>query len=624
MNLFNLKGTVELDSSKVVKGLDDIDDKAKKTSKSTEDLGRKSKEASDAMSKLGNMGKSAMGTVDKWVKRGVVAVGGLATAFIGLGLKANSSMEQYQASFATLMGSTDLAKEHIADLKQFANSTPFEMNDLASASQTLQAFGVNADNVMPTLKMLGDVSMGNKEKFNSLSLVFGQVSSQGKLMGQDLMQMINAGFNPLLTISQHTGESMESLKKRMSEGAVGVDEVTQAFQWATEEGGQFYNAMENQSKTFEGRLSTLKDGITTLAQNILTPIFEKISGYMPKLIEFTDNINKNITDGKGVLDSVKQAIVDTFGEETLAKVEKVIDIIKGIGIAYIALKSIIVVAKIVDSISLIVKAIKGMELAQLSLNFAFLTNPITWVIMAIVGVAWILWKNWDEVSERVTEAWNVMCGKIEEHGGGLKGFMGFLGEAISENWKQAWNAIDEKTGGALSAIKGKIEEHGGGIKGLWGAQWEAMNNITGGKLDAMVNTVKSWGDKIKSFFSNLHFPEIKIPHIKLPHFGITGNFSLNPPSIPKFNIDWYSTGAIFTQPTVLGNGIGVGDADNGRGNQAEAVMRYQDLMDIVKESLRRPLNVSVYLTSSEFAQALAPDMKEALDIIELKDVSYSY
>lgn len=102
----------------------------------------------------------------------------------------NSEMEQSQASFTSLLGDAGKAKAMLGDLSNFAAKTPFELTDLTKASQTLLGFGIDAKSVMPDLQMLGDVSMGNKERFQGLALVYSQVQSQGKLMGQDLLQMI--------------------------------------------------------------------------------------------------------------------------------------------------------------------------------------------------------------------------------------------------------------------------------------------------------------------------------------------------------------------------------------------------------------------------------------------------
>ena len=223
---------------------------------------------SGGVGKLGKIAKGGLGILGK-------AVGGVAAAMgtgLTLGMKYNSEMENYFTNFETMLGSASAATEHVAELKDFASKTPFEMKDLAGASQTLLSFGKDVKDVTPKLKQLGDISLGNKEKFKSLALVYGQVSSQGRLMGQDLMQCINAGFNPLLEISNRTGESMESLKERMSKGEIGIEEFDQALQWATEDGGRFAGGMEKASQTFSGLMSTLKDNAMSLLGEVVQPI----------------------------------------------------------------------------------------------------------------------------------------------------------------------------------------------------------------------------------------------------------------------------------------------------------------------------------------------------------------
>ena len=118
-----------------------------------------------------------------------LAVGAIGVAIGTAGVNFNSQMQQYQAGFSTLLGSAEKANELVSNLQSMAAKTPFELTDLASASQTLLAFGVTSEKLLPILKSLGDVSMGNKERFSSLALAFGQVQSAGKLAGQDLLQI---------------------------------------------------------------------------------------------------------------------------------------------------------------------------------------------------------------------------------------------------------------------------------------------------------------------------------------------------------------------------------------------------------------------------------------------------
>lgn len=217
------------------------------------------------LSNLGSTVKSGVSGITKTISGISAAIGGIS---LGTIVKYNAQMEQYQTSFTTMLGSASKAQSMIANLKDFADKTPFEMSDLSKGAQTLLAFGTSANEIMPDLKMLGDISQGDKAKFDGLTLAFAQISSAGKLSGQDLLQCINVGFNPLSEISKKTGESMGDLRKRMEAGGISAQEVAEAFKSATSEGGQFYGAMEAQSKTFNGQLSTLKDNVMTFLGDV--------------------------------------------------------------------------------------------------------------------------------------------------------------------------------------------------------------------------------------------------------------------------------------------------------------------------------------------------------------------
>ncbi len=244
--------------------------------------------------KLGSIAKTGL----KVTATAIGAVSGAFGAAVLSGVKYNSQMEQYITSFGTMLGSAEEATKLVNNLKEMGAKTPFETSDLAKASQTLLAFGTSAEDLLPTLQMLGDVSQGNKERFDSLTLAFAQVGSAGKLSGQDLLQFVNAGFNPLNEISKMTGESMAELKERMSAGGVSAEEVAEAFKHATSEGGQFYQAMEAQSQTFNGQMSTLKDNamsfIGELTQGVTNTlkdsVLSTVNGWLEELQSaFTSN-----------------------------------------------------------------------------------------------------------------------------------------------------------------------------------------------------------------------------------------------------------------------------------------------------------------------------------------------
>jgi tape measure domain-containing protein len=218
-------------------------------------------------------------------------VGGLAlgAGFVTLaktGLDAAMTMEGLNAQFTVMTGSAERAKGVIDEIAAFAAKTPFDKLGLSNAAKTLMAFGMSADSVVPTLKMLGDVAGADQNKLNSLALVFGQIQSAGKLTGGDLLQLINQGFNPLTIISQKTGIAVADLKDQMSKGAITADMVTEAFRAATSAGGLFYGNLEAQSQTLQGRISTLKDNFVTALQNMAEAFLPLLKAGTDMLVAF--------------------------------------------------------------------------------------------------------------------------------------------------------------------------------------------------------------------------------------------------------------------------------------------------------------------------------------------------
>ena len=275
---------------------------------------------------------------------------------VSVGVQYNAQMETYQTNFRTMLdGSAEAAQALTAELEDMAAATPFAMTDLADATQTLLAFGQDSSTVMDTLQSLGDIAMGDSQKLQSLTLAFAQASSSGKLMGQDLMQMVNAGFNPLLTISEKTGASMGDLKEFMSngkasaelrkqmrdakrevklfgdeasegakmlvqmskDGAISADLLGQVFAIETSPGGRFYGAMEAASKTFNGLVSTLEDDSRALLGKVFKPLSDWMTDdLLPKGIDLIGVMDKAFDSG-GLAAAVKaggELISQYFGE----------------------------------------------------------------------------------------------------------------------------------------------------------------------------------------------------------------------------------------------------------------------------------------------------------------------
>lgn len=208
-----------------------------------------------------------------------------------------SEMESLQISFETLAGK-QVGRQLYTDIKQFAAVTPMLIGDLSKGAQTLLGFGIEAEKVMPILRQIGDISMGDAQRFNSLSLAFAQMSSTGKLMGQDLLQMVNAGFNPLTVIAEKTGKSMADLKDEMSKGKISVEMVEDAFRSATSEGGKFSGMLEKQGKGMKGAIAQMEGAI----ENALNGFGEQQQGVVVDSVHLvTEAINHYEELGKVIL-----------------------------------------------------------------------------------------------------------------------------------------------------------------------------------------------------------------------------------------------------------------------------------------------------------------------------------
>ncbi len=238
---------------------------------------------------LGSIGSVAGSVTTALAGMGTVSAAAIG-AFVVTSSKAASKIEDLALQFEVLTGSAKISKDLLEAFRKEEEKSSLNLEDYGNAAKTLLAFGTSADQVLPSLKMLADVSMGNAERFGSLALAFAQTSASGRLMGQEVLQFISAGFNPLQQISIKTGESMAQLKKRMEDGGVSVAEVKQAFIDATSEGGRFYKAIDKGSTTTSAKLNQLDAAVTKLQAAFGTGFNEGLkdaldasSNFLPKL-----------------------------------------------------------------------------------------------------------------------------------------------------------------------------------------------------------------------------------------------------------------------------------------------------------------------------------------------------
>ena len=505
---------VEEHNDAVKKALEATDDKIKKsadnavkeTARAAKQAEKEAKEAAEAVARHNAKAMQSSADIIGGINRGVktLATAGVAAgaAVLGIGVNYNMTMEEYNAGFKTMLGSAEEAAKLMEDLKGFSATTPFELTDLADASTTLLAFGEDVNNLMPDLQMLGDISLGNKEKFKGLALVFGQVKSQGKLMGQDLLQMINQGFNPLQIISEKTGKSVAQLKDEMSKGAITYEMVADAMRTATSEGGQFFNALQEQSGTASGQISTLKDNITAFFGEVSSGVSQTLTeDALPKAIEMVDWLNERLEDGS-LEKFFKNAATGTVAFAA------------GLGALNLALvaNDIIQVKKGVEGYT---AATKLGTTAQKLFNAELLKNPYTWVAVAlaalVAGIATYAATH-KSAAEEISEANKEMEKSVKD---------------LDESYKQSIEAIDDKRDAEIAEASQ--------VNVLKDRLYELEDQIKSGTLtDKEAETAK------KAFNKTASELESRIPGITSLLYDETGAIDVQRGSVNKLAEAYYN------------------------------------------------------------------------------------
>lgn len=307
-------------------------------------------------------------------KKALAVIGG-AGVLKALGseiIRVRGEFQSMQTAIETMVGK-DVAGQLIPQIKELAKISPLTMSDMVGAEKMMLGFNIQAEDTIKYLKAISDISMGESSKFNSLTLAFSQMSAAGKLMGQDLNQMINAGFNPLQIISEKTGKSIATLKDEMSKGAVSAEMVQQAFIDATSAGGKFYNMSENASKTINGQLSMMQDALDSVFNELGT----KSESVIMDGIQMTTSLIQNY--------------------ETVGKV------LAGLVVTYGTYRTAVMLVTAAESKHTLVEiGLTNARLlarkAQLALNAAMLTNPYVALATVLVGLTATMWAMSDSTT----------------------------------------------------------------------------------------------------------------------------------------------------------------------------------------------------------------------------------
>lgn len=627
----------QADVNKTAKEIDNLGKESDDSSKQVKNLSNNMNDADDASKKLGDGFTVLKGTMANLASQ---AISKIVDGFKGLvsgAVDYQKSMEYYTTSFTVMTGSADKAGETVKKLADIGATTPFDMPQLADATSLLMNFGFSADDAVDSMMMLGDISQGNADKLNSIARAYGKMNSAQKVSLEDINMMIDAGFNPLQEISEKTGESMKSLYDRISKGTMSVDEITESMKRSTSEGGKYFQSMDAQSQTLDGRLSTLSDTINSKLGEALQPILQKAADeWIPNVTNAIDNMD--VDSVVSVIDDIVSAVGDLFGF-IMDNGSTIISLVAGIGTAMVTWNVASMINGVVTAVKRYQAANEGATVAQALLNGVLNANPIMLVVTLLAGlIATIitLWNTNEGFRNAVINVWNAfkdtVGNAITSVGGfidnliswfqALPGRIGaFLSNVISnvQNWASnmvsrasaagsnfvngvvsfisglpsavwnwlssaltnAWNFASQLAQAGANAASGLVNNIIGTISGLpgqlynWGVDMvQGIANGIRSAIHRVTSAVSSVANKIKSF---LHFSR--------PDEGPLAEYESWMPDMVQGLSDSLKKASpeLINQTEALANGMS--DAFNVSGGISTSGGNYRNMVDAFKDAL---------------------------------------
>ena len=483
------------------------------TSQFQKQINRVEKQTSDLSSTIKKVGKVVAGA---FATKAVIDFG---KKVAGVGIEYNALKQTSKATWTTLLGSQEEAIEQLERIEDFAASTPFSKMGVDTMAKYLHNAGYEGDEVFNTLTKIGNMGSAfgvQEESLVEMTRQFSQVQQAGYAYTEDLNILADRGIPIYQALADATGTTVEEVKRMASEGKITADVYNAAIDSmaATTDG-----AMKTQSETFSGMTSTLQDNLTTLTGLLTEKVFEALKGLVEWLnpaVEKFNEIYKETGSFKEALEGALGALGLDKWVEFANKIEDAYNKIKeftqalkenedflffaalaatalGLALAFYNGAAIIAAASTAAQ-ELALKAMVAWETIATGITtilgaaMAFLTSPITLVILAIaalIGIIYLLITNWDEVKEAASKCWDWIVQKWE---GACNWFKTTVIDPLKKWWNDFW-------GGIKTAASDAWE----GVKGMW-------NTCVGWFNDTIINPVKtafeSLWNGIKDFLSN--------------------------------------------------------------------------------------------------------------------------
>lgn len=647
--LGNMSWTINVDKDKAIQGLKKVQQEANNTDSKMSSSG--SKINRDFVSNV-SQGLVSTGKTMTAIGAGIVtSIGGIVMAGANWSAEVAGQQFLYNNLDKSIQKSIDANAKNAKSIgltsQQYKNSattmstfyknmglTTKETSNLSGETMNLVA-DLAAVTDMPFDEAMGRFKSGLMGNYEALD-AFGVNVSAASLENSEFVKGLGKSWNQLSDTEKMMAVYNEVMRQGSSAQGLAKQEA---------------NGFGMQLKLLWQSVKETAGSIGEKLLPVLEPLVQKFVGVAEKVADWA---NKNpelvqtilmVVGGLGILLAIVGPIIMVIGMAGMAMLT----------FSAMSLPVVGVIAAIVAVIALLVGA--GIYLAthwdELSAKASEVWNNIKTTVSNLVSqcVEWVkskwdqakTWINttWDNIKSVASSTWqaikdvivNLVTGAVNN----VKTLISNMKSIISAAWNTIkgvtstiWTGIKTVistlfTGAfnhvklVIGLIKAVFSGDLAGAKQIVKGIFDNIKSTIKGVMDAAKNTVKSAIDKIKGFF-NFSW---SLPKLKMPHFSISGKFSLNPPSVPKFGIDWYHKGAIFTKPTVLGN-IGIGDANNGIGSQREAILPIDNIQGYFDNSAKKFLkdsnpnenaNYNININFSDIKVQSESDMKKIAEIV---------
>lgn len=389
-------------------------------------------------------------------------------------IQVRGEFQQLEVAFTTMLGSSEKANVLMAQLTETAAKTPFDLQGVANGARQLLAYGTSAEDVNETLIRLGNIAAGLSQPLGDLVYLYGTTMTQGRLYTQDLNQFTGRGIPMIKELAKEFGVAESEIKGMVEAGMIGFPEVQKVIQNLTNEGGMFFNLMQEQSKTITGQISNIGDSFSMMLNDIGKAnegiINDALSG-VSYLIENYETVGKTLLEIVGTYGTYKATLI------TITALQKVYSAV----LAQSALNQSLAAASgitLSNAEALAATRTKLLQVAQAALNKTLLANPYVAVAAAVAALGLGVYKlvTYQTEAEKAQERL-IAAGKESEKASlsermelaKLKGELSALKEGTDE-----YNTVKEKIVAGYSKYYDGLEEEINKV----GLTEEAYNKLT--------------------------------------------------------------------------------------------------------------------------------------------------